>query len=261
MYRHFRIASFVLALLACSLVPARAAGPQQPPPARPQVAPPSPPQVALPVMPIQGVAPGQGQPPPARPTTTPPAPTQAPGQGQQQGRGQTPQPAAQGTPVPPARVVTVPTQNVRLEVTITDSFGSGVAGGVSGGVAGGVSGGVASGAGPAKKTVTMLIADGHSGSIRSANDVQTPTGFRTININVDSQPTVRDGGRIQLSLSVQYVPELSTLNSQAPSAKPANINESLTVMLNDGKSTLITQSADPSTDRKVTVEVTATIVK
>ena len=161
-------------------------------------------------------------------------------------------------PAPP-RPFSVPAQNVRVEVTITDSFG--VGGGVSGGVAGGVTGGVAGGVGPSKKTVTMLIADGHGGSIRSANDVQTPTGFRTININVDSQPTVRDGGRIQLSLTVQYVPELSTLSSQAPTGKPANINESLTVMLNDGKPTLVTQSADPATDRKVTIEVTATIVK
>ena len=65
--------------------------------------------------------------------------------------------------------------------------------------------------------------------------------------------------RIQLNLTIEYMPELS----QNPTAnvKPANINESLTVLVNDGKPTLLTQSADPATDRRVTVEVTATVVK
>jgi hypothetical protein len=40
-----------------------------------------------------------------------------------------------------------------------------------------------------------------------------------------------------------------------------NINESLSVILEDGKPMLISQSADPIGDRKVKVEVKATILK
>jgi uncharacterized protein YlzI (FlbEa/FlbD family) len=39
------------------------------------------------------------------------------------------------------------------------------------------------------------------------------------------------------------------------------VNQSLTVLLENGKSLLVTQSADPVSDRKVTVEVKATIVR
>jgi hypothetical protein len=35
----------------------------------------------------------------------------------------------------------------------------------------------------------------------------------------------------------------------------------LTVALRDGQKLVVSQSADPATDRKVTVEVTATILK
>ena len=40
-----------------------------------------------------------------------------------------------------------------------------------------------------------------------------------------------------------------------------SINESLTIYLEDGKSMVISQSADPATDRKVKVEAKATILK
>jgi hypothetical protein len=39
------------------------------------------------------------------------------------------------------------------------------------------------------------------------------------------------------------------------------INEMLTVLLQCGKPLIVTQAADPSVDRKVAVEVTATVLK
>ena len=60
-----------------------------------------------------------------------------------------------------------------------------------------------------------------------------------------------------LDLIFDYTPE----QAQPPSNTIANLNEQMTVYLTDGKPLLISQSADPKGDRRVTVEVTATIVK
>jgi len=143
----------------------------------------------------------------------------------------------------------IPTQNVKVDLTITDTFGTGTT----------------------KKSVTLLVADGWSGRVRSSNEVmvqlagapQGATTPRPITINVDCTPIVREN-RIQLNLTIEYVPELSAGSGNQTTTRdprPANINESLTVLVNDGKPTLLTQSADPSTDRRVTVEVTASVVK
>ena len=62
-----------------------------------------------------------------------------------------------------------------------------------------------------------------------------------------------------MGLNVQYTPD--TPQEPGGSNKPGSLNEALQVVLADGKQTLIAQSADPRGDRKVTLEVTATIVK
>jgi hypothetical protein len=190
---------------------------------------------------------GQQQPPrpapagqvPGGTTATTPAPPSQQGQGQGgQGRGSVPiAPGQATTSVRPERI---PTQNVKVELTITDTFG-----------------GV-----PTKKTVTMLVADGWSGRIRSQTNIASDSGGYAIMINVDCTPTARDGGRIQLNLTFDYVPDMPLAPSGSTRiVRPANINESMTVLVNDGKATMISQSADPGTDRKVTVEVMATVVK
>jgi hypothetical protein len=42
---------------------------------------------------------------------------------------------------------------------------------------------------------------------------------------------------------------------------PATLNEAVSVIVADGKAMQISQSADPRGDRRVAVEVTATVVK
>ena len=83
-------------------------------------------------------------------------------------------------------------------------------------------------AGP-PKTVTMLIEDRQSGRIR--------TGRGNASLNVDGRPDGPDR------------------------AAPTPIQESVTALLEDGKALVVSQSADPSGDRKVRLEVKATIVK
>ena len=116
--------------------------------------------------------------------------------------------------------------NIRIELTIVDQRSDAPA---------------------APKTVTMLIEDRQSGRIR--------TGRGNLSLNVDGHPEILREGRIRVNLSLEYAPQ------DAERAAPAPIQESVTALLEDGKSLVVSQSADPSGDRKVRLEVKATIVK
>jgi len=104
--------------------------------------------------------------------------------------------------------------------------------------------------GPHVSTVNMLVAEGYNGRVRSNRG-------NAAMLNVDATPRMQKDGRISLQLTVEYRPRetAETLDAMSP------INESLTVLLQSGKPLIVTQAADPSSDRKVTVEVTATILK
>jgi hypothetical protein len=187
---------------------------------------------------------GQQTPPPAAPTMAPAASRQGQqGQGQQQGqptpqgrgaRGGTPPPTAapEASTKPSVHYDSPSLQNIRVEVTLTDSLQT---------------------EGPSKKTVTMMVVDNNGGQIRS----QGPSNY---SLNVDAMPHVRPDGRIYLSLSLFYVPEPGA-SASGTARTPATLNEAVSVILADGKPMLLSQSADPRGDRKVTVEVTATVVK
>jgi hypothetical protein len=192
-------------------------------------------------------------PPPAIPAV-PSADQQTPQAPQAPTTPAAPVPVRGGRGVAPAAAMAAaarktPTQNVRLDITITDTFG----------------------AGPNKKTVNMLVADTRSGSIRASMQIPQPIGptapsgvpssftYANISLNVDATPEVLPDGRIYVTMSVQYTPEGA--QEVGGSKKPGSLIESLTVVLQDGKPTLISQSADPQGDRHVTLEVTATVAK
>jgi hypothetical protein len=213
----------VISILTAIIVTTVAVGAQA---AARQSAPPAPP--AVPASPSFDQ--GQVPPPPAAPTQAPrPGATpqaQAP-QGGQQPQPPTPPPAK---PLDPAQMV-----NIRVELAITETHGSNA---------------------PSKKTVFLLTRSDSRASVRS-NMVVGNTGM---GLNVDIRPRVERDGRISLNLTFNYVPELS--GESAPGVnRPPDLNETMEVFLVDGKPLLISQSADPKGDRKVTVEVTATVVK
>ena len=197
------------------------------------------PQGTLPPPPVvqQGQAGSQGQ----------QTPSQQAQQGQR-GQGQTPQgrggrgaptpapptsEAPSAKPVTPAHYDSASLANIRIEVSLSDS---------------------AQTDGPSKRTVTMMVVDNNNGQMRS----QVIPGNNVL--NVDAMPHVRPDGRIYLSLTLFYVPEPASTTS-GQTRTPATLNEALSVIVPDGKPMLISQSADPRGDRKVTVEVTATVVK
>ena len=129
--------------------------------------------------------------------------------------------------------------NVQVELTITDQTGVEK---------------------PEKKTVSMVVSSGSWGKIRSAGSIMRP-GFPpvVVDLNVDARPFVSLEGPIQLELMIAYSP----LGSQGVDSKekPPTVNQSLTVVLQNGKPLVISQAADPVGDRKIIVEAKATVLK
>jgi len=143
-------------------------------------------------------------------------------------------PAAQQPPSPPAPKPEPPGQhvNVRIELTITDQAGPGD---------------------PMRKTVTLVVADRGAGSIRNAG---SPRGV----INVDARPTVFGSNVVRLMLGLEYNPRVNATGDQ-PAREFSSLSEQITVVLESGKPLVISQAADPTSDRRIAVEVRATVSK
>ena len=143
--------------------------------------------------------------------------------------------------------------NIRIEVNITDQIGSGPA---------------------ARKVVSMIVGDRQNTSIRSSASVpvKVPTivgnqmaqsyTYRNVTINVDARPTIfyKEPNKILVTFGLEYFPKPS---GGAEEMEPgmASINERLGLIFESGKPVIVSQAADPTSDRKITVEVTATILK
>ena len=187
-------------------------------------------QVPEPPAPVESTltlaaAPDQQTPPPIKPGSKPPATIAPP--------DQVPPP-----PGPP-RKLRGRDLNLQIELTISDQLGTQA---------------------PEKKVVSMLIADGTFGRIRaSADAVRTGiTGMVGTGLNVDARPTVLEGDRVLLELTIEYSP---LREGSQVTQRPTVLNESLTVILQHGKPMLVSQAADPVTDRKISVEVRASVQK
>jgi hypothetical protein len=131
--------------------------------------------------------------------------------------------------------------NIRIELTITDQRAEGPA---------------------ITKTVTATVSDRSMARIRTSGSVRTPLGFREVILNVDATPqlvNVNGASKVKTSFTIEYRPVAAESDTER-SSTPA-INEMLTVVLEDGKPLVISQSADPATDRKVKVEAKVTIIR
>jgi hypothetical protein len=148
--------------------------------------------------------------------------TPAPGEKPATAQNKTPAPAE--APAPPGQPI-----NVKLDLTITDQSGPGE---------------------PAKKTISMIVADRAVGSIRSiANSVRAT-------LNVDATPQVLPNGNIKVSVGLEYNPQKG---DGPPSG--SSLNQRVAIVLVPGKPLVLSQAADPLSDRKITVEVRAEILK
>lgn len=124
--------------------------------------------------------------------------------------------------------------NIKLDFTITDQTGPGD---------------------PLRKVVTIVVADRHSGSIRSTGSVRSQG---RVQINVDARPQILQSGAIRLTLGLEYNPR--TLDNDSPT-EWSSLNEQIGVILQPGKPLVVSQAADPASDRKISVEVLASILK
>lgn len=131
--------------------------------------------------------------------------------------------------------------NVQIELTLTDQFGT---------------------ATPDKKIVSMVVSSGSWGKIRSAGTfLQVGNAPLGVDLNIDARPFVSVDGPIQLELTLNYSPPGSPASNRDSATTRTGVNQSLTVVLQSGKPLVVSQSADPVSDRKVVVEVKATVLK
>jgi glucose/arabinose dehydrogenase len=162
-----------------------------------------------------------------------------------QSSAQKPKPAPPATEQPPGEPAAAPQArqasqlaNIRIELTITDQRGA---------------------TPTAPKTVTMLVADRFNGRIRTSGTVRVGGGYQPITLNVDAQPEILRDSRIRVQVSLEY--RAQTAEGTQEDNQPSNLTETFSVIVEDGKPMLVTQSADPASDRKVRVELKATQVK
>lgn len=155
--------------------------------------------------------------------------------------------------VPPAAVSApqqnevAPFANVRLDLTILDQMATGA---------------------PARKTVTMYIADRSIANVRTTGRILTREGWRDVLINVDARPTVIRGKNdaVRVDLGLEYRPMAAQsspapTNMQEANVQPTALKQNVVTILDSGKPILISQAADPSSDRRISVELKATIEK
>lgn len=179
-------------------------------------------------------------------TTTPPKPAAA--------EVKTEPTAPKGPPEPAPLPL-----NIKIEVSITDQSGTNP---------------------PAKKVVTMIASDRMSTNVRSSGSVavkqtvfsgppnaaNTPIAsysYRTVQINVDARPAIvqKDPNKISMNFGLEYLPTTRLTAQEEGEPGLTSWNERLSVILESGKPMIVSQAADPTSDRKITVEVTATILK
>ena len=140
-----------------------------------------------------------------------------------------------------------PFANVRIDLTILDQVASGPA---------------------ARKTVSLYVADRSGASVRTTGRMLTREGWRDVLINVDARPTVIRGksDAVRLDLGLEYRP-IAAQSSSAPinmleaNVQPTALKQNVVTILDSGKPILISQAADPAADRRISVELKATIEK
>lgn len=111
---------------------------------------------------------------------------------------------------------------------------------------------------PITKTLSVTVADGHNGMVRSTTESSfgASGNFRNVPLNVDVAPRL-EGNRVRLRVTLDY----KFVDPADPKAGSHEVKESLSLVLESGRTVRAAESADPLTDRKVSLDVTATILK
>ncbi len=148
----------------------------------------------------------------------------------------TPSPAPSAVPAAPAAPAREGQPiNVKVELTITEEGGA---------------------APPVRKTVSAVVGDGFNGYVRET--ASSNTGNVPVPLNLDAFPVLLANGKVRLACTIQYLTALAREND--PRSR-TDVKQNLVLILESGKSLVVSEATDPISDRKVTVEVRATILK
>jgi hypothetical protein len=182
------------------------------------------------------------------------APAKKPGASAEQAKpveAKTEAAAPKAAPEPPPLPV-----NIKVEVSITDQTGNNA---------------------PARKVVSMIASDRQNTNVRSSASVPVKTNvfggpaggttpdtytYRNVTINVDARPSIlqKEPSKISVSFGLEYLPKTQSSKEEMEPGM-TSWSERLSLILESGKPMVVSQAADPTSDRKITVEVTATILK
>src|SRR5206468_2739531 len=109
------------------------------------------------------------------------------------------------------------------------------------------------GAAAIKRTLSLMVADDRTGSIRTMSQVSQ---VGTVPLNIDASPTLLADGKIRLAFNVQYdwPAPLEGSGERLPrgTVTSTSLHDSVWLILENGKSLVAAQSADPVGDRQVT---------
>lgn len=139
-------------------------------------------------------------------------------------------PAPPATPAPPPQAVE-PGQlvNIRVDVSVVEDGGTEP---------------------PLRKEVVLVLADRRSGMVRSSARAQNQVSDSWV--NVDARPWLERNGRIRTLVTLGY-------------ASPPHFSRGGDIkfepLLEDGKPMVVSRISSAVSDRRVTIEVTATILK
>jgi hypothetical protein len=101
---------------------------------------------------------------------------------------------------------------------------------------------------PVRKTVTLTLADKQEGSVRSMDRAAGP---QSGSLNVDARPVMQANGQVLTRIGLEFSGTEDVPFVQVR-AQP---------LLESGRALRISRAVSPRTDRSVTVEVTATVLK
>jgi hypothetical protein len=80
-------------------------------------------------------------------------------------------------------------------------------------------------------------------------------------LNVDVNPSAIRDDKVLTKLGIEYTPQVPPVAPGTPPLPTLTVRQNVNVWLESGKPMVISESADPRSDRRLTVEVTATIIR
>jgi hypothetical protein len=165
-----------------------------------------------------------------------------------------PRAAATTPPEPPVRVESTKSVNIRVDATIIESRGDQTIG---------------------RRVISATMVDGENASVRSmafvpmrqtdedagkAPNVVVPVQQTRALLNMDAKARLRADSKVQVWLTVESQSAGIDLG-EAGKASDATIRQSVSVLLDPGTPIVVAQSADAVGNRRLTLEVKATVLK